>query len=103
MAILTANGRPAKLRIYDNGGASVDRYTVVFTGNYKGRGGRCHYLAMSGEPFHPQGFGQHGEHHTVIDRPQYSHLGKPIGFDDLPADCQKFVWQDYRALWNLKG
>jgi len=47
------NGVPKNIRIYDNGGETVDRYTVVFTGNFKGRGGRCYYLGMSESPFHP--------------------------------------------------
>lgn len=40
-------------RIVDNGGASADRYTVVFSDGS--------YLALSGNPSHPQGFSQWGE------------------------------------------
>jgi hypothetical protein len=56
---------------------------------------------MSGAPFHPQGFGQHGESETIIDRPTYGHLGKKITFADLPEDCQKLVISDYRYYWQL--
>lgn len=57
---------------------------------------------MSSQPFHPQGFGQHGESDSPIDRPTYGHLGKKIKFDDLPEDCQKLVLSDYVYLWNIK-
>jgi hypothetical protein len=51
-----------KIRIYDNGGKTFDRFTAVYmdhperagfykTGLYAARG-------MSENPFHPQGFGQ---------------------------------------------
>jgi hypothetical protein len=95
------NGIPRKIRIYDNGGETFDRYTVVFTGNYKGRYG-CDYLEMSENPYYPQGFGQHGWDRQVIDYPKYSHLGKKIKFIDLPEDCQDCVIQDYKALWRIE-
>jgi len=96
------NGVPKKVRIYDNGGRSFDRYTVVFTGNFKGRDGRCYYLGMSESPFHPQGFGQHGESIEIIDYPSYKHLGRKITFDKLSEQCQKLVIQDYKEIWNIK-
>ncbi len=95
------NGVPRKIRIYDNGGKTIDRYTVVFTGNYKGRDGQCDYLGMSEDPFHPQGFGQHGESDTIIDRPTYGHLGKKITFDKLPKDCQEWVITNYKKFWDI--
>lgn len=84
-------------KVLDKAG-SADRYTVVYTGI---RDGRCHYVGMSGDPFHPQGIGQHGEAAEMIDRPKYSHLGKKIRFQDLPEDCKRLVWQDYRDWWDL--
>ena len=95
------NGVPKNVRCYDNGGKTADRYTVVFTGNYAGRNGQCSYLGMSGAPFHPQGFCQHGEHTQVIDQPRYGHIGKRIKFESLPEDCRKAVMQDYKAIWRL--
>ena len=53
---LLPGGIPKYIRCYDNDGATIDRYTVVFTGNYKNRIG-CDYLAMNACPVHPQGFG----------------------------------------------
>lgn len=105
-ARLMPNNLPKWVRCYDNGGpdkeeGSIDRYTVVFTGNYSGRARNCMYLSMSGAPFHPQGVGQHGEHDRPIDRPAYGHLGKKIHFTDLPEDCQVLVLRDYFGLWDF--
>jgi hypothetical protein len=105
-ARLMPHGVPKWVRCYDDGGKTLDRYTVVFTGRYKdrpkwGERGHCEYLGMSENPFSPQGFGQHGDDPSAIDRPTYSHLGKRIKFADLPPNCQNCVKQDYRALWEL--
>ena len=89
---------------------SFDRYTVVYTGNYKGRGGRCDYVGMSCRPFHPQGFGQHGESDRVIDVPSggfpptpgdVGRLGRRITFAQLPLECKELVYRDYREIWGL--
>ena len=50
-AKLLPNGVPKYVRCYDDGGKSIDRYTVVFT--KKRPGGVTLYLGMSSEPFHP--------------------------------------------------
>ena len=72
------------LEIRDNRGETYDRYTVVYDEIGDSQG---HYLAlaMSEEPFHPLGFGQH-----CTAQPG-EHLGKKISFSALPADCQKLV------------
>lgn len=104
------NGKPRYIRCYDNGGETIDRYTCVFTGNYNniGKGRKSDrrydefiYLGMSGAPFHPQGFGQHGSSVTQIDRPKYSHLGKKVQYDDLPSDVQLCIMQTYLDIWNF--
>lgn len=93
-----------KLRCYDNGGESIDRYTVVYCGTAsRFFGGRHPYVAMSGAPFHPQGFGQHGEHVRLIDRPKSSHLGKRVAFNSLPDDCRKLVMQDLLGFAKAKS
>jgi len=81
------------LKIWDNGGESIDRYTVVWPDGT--------YLAMNNAPFHPQGFGQHGERAEYAPDCEKdnagdltSHLGKLISFDDLPPDCQSCVNRD---------
>jgi hypothetical protein len=99
---LLPNGVPRYVRCYDNGGETFDRYTVVFTGRYRHKtGGVFWHVGMSSNPFHPQGFGQHGESIDHIDRPTYGHLGKKIKFINLPEDCQKLVLSDYSDLWDL--
>jgi|CXWL01.1.fsa_nt_gi hypothetical protein len=112
---LLPGGVPRWIRCYDNGGTdaggSIDRYTVIYTGRWKGRErGTDYYVAMNAAPFHPQGFGQHGEisfsqlgdGQTAMDRPKYSHLGKKITFKYLPTDCQKLVLSDYKDIWGLE-
>jgi len=99
---LLPNGVPRYVRCYDNGGETFDRYTVVYTGRYRHKtGGVFWYVGMSSNPFHPQGFGIHGELYSQIDRPTYGHLGKKIKFENLPENCQKLVLSDYADLWDL--
>jgi hypothetical protein len=117
---LLPGGIPRWVRVYDNGGESADRYTVVFTGRYdKGpRPGReFSYLAMSGAPFHPQGVGLHGSTENrpadvTLEGPsgyrwppalgRKCHLGTRVSFTSLPADCQQLALQDYIALWDIE-
>ena len=105
---LVPNGVPRYIRCYDNGGSekengTVDRYTVVYTGNYRGKTKGWHdYVGMSGAPFHPQGVGMHEQSEfQPVDRPSYGHLGKKIKFSDLPQDCQTLVLQDYLYFWDF--
>lgn len=108
---------PRYVRVYDNGGETADRYTAVFSGvaaKSKGIGSmpdQWPYLAMSGSPFHPQGFGQHRHTNHFAADVQTSawppvmgrtcHLGKRIPFAELPEDCRKYVIQDYLEIWKL--
>lgn len=90
-------GVPRYIRCYDDESTSFDRFTVVFS---KVTG--YPYLAMSNSPYHPQGFGQHGEgQRMAIDCPTYGHLGKKIQFGSLPLDCQHLTLADYAAYWHL--
>ena len=106
MQLLTDEHEPRYVRVYDNGGETIDRYTVVYTGNYsKGTGYNkaFSYLGLSVAPYLPNGYCQHGESNTLIDKPTYSHLGKKIKFSDLPLDCQLVVFEDYASLWGFSG
>jgi len=79
-----------RLRAYDHP-SSLDRYTVVFDDGAQ----RLTYIGMNASPFHPQGFGQHGE----LERHNLgSHLGKRINISDLPQDCKRLVLQDLHCL-----
>lgn len=79
--------------VYDNGGKTIDRYTVYYSRSFWPAPGPLLYacVGMNGKPFHPQGFWQHGE--GMIGR----HNGRRIAFGQLPADCQKLVRQDLNA------
>ena len=97
-------GKPRWIRVYDNGGKTADRYTVVMTGRYRHKtGGVFWYLGMSGNPFHPQGVGHISEStRTQVDRPTYGHLGKRVTYDVLPENCKRFVMDVYTDLHDLK-
>lgn len=110
-ARLLPGGIPRYLRIYDNGGETADRYTVIFTGRYAGRPiGRAEYVGLSEHPFSPLGVCQHGEGHSMMDTDpsgyapkigRSGHLGKRIAFGDLPEPCQRIVMRDYLDTWGL--
>ena len=101
-SFFTADGIPKKIRIYDNGGETFDRFTICYTGNYRETtDGEFYALGASCHPFHPQGFGQHLSSDKPMDRPTYSHLGKKIKFDALPVDVQIWVAHDYLVFWGF--
>lgn len=108
---LMRNGIPKYIRAYDNGGETADRYTVVYTGRIPGKlCGWYFYVAMSENPYHPQGVGIHGEHFGRFDLNKWgfspaigrkNHLGKRIKFEDLPERCRELVVNDYKDYWEL--
>jgi hypothetical protein len=81
-----------QIKIYDNGGETLDRFTVVFidrpygTGRYQQNLREA--LAMDENPFSPLGFGQHT---SAMDG---THLGTEIRLEELPEPCQRFVKQN---------
>jgi len=71
-------------KIYDNGGETVDRYTILLGHHNFGCAGAS--LAVSDDPAHPtHGFSQWGE---ATDG---EHLGKEIKFEDLPKNVQEHI------------
>lgn len=76
--------------IRDNGGETIDRYTVVY--DESETYGTNFSVSMNARPFHPQGIASHGE---CIPGHQ---LGKKIKFNQLPLDCQKLVLQDLKEV-----
>ena len=86
-----ANYPDGVLGIYDNGGRSADRYTVVYA-PYDLDGTLWYtYTAMSAAPYHPQGVGMYGETTHRITRDT---AGKTINLEDLPEACQRVVAED---------
>lgn len=73
---------PKNVRVYDNGGKTQDRYTLVFM-SFPAGNGRYECLGMDEQPYHPLGFRQHGT--AVCGR----HLGKRIRWEQLPEGCRK--------------
>lgn len=82
----------ATIRIYDNGGRTIDRYTAVFINRvhkrlYNGFGKpliiEYEALGFSANPYH--GIGMH------ITAMRGRHLGKVIKLEDLPTQAQQFV------------
>jgi hypothetical protein len=76
--------------IYDNGGKTLDRYTVYYDYVEQVKEGQKLYacLGMNAAPFHPQGIGMHAS--GQLGR----HNGKRIKFEALPTDCQRAVNND---------
>jgi hypothetical protein len=73
------------IRCYDNGGKTADRYTVVFMNCPESAPRMFLAVAMSGEPFHPQGIGM-----TCSAQPG-RHLGRRVALESLPRDCRALV------------
>ena len=79
------------LEVRDNGGRTMDRYTVVYDelATTIPDETKLVSLGMDDRPFHPSGFCQHGE--AVVG----DHLGQEIDFFDLPFPCQFAVMRDF--------
>lgn len=75
-----------RVKVYDNGGKTFDRYTAVYL-DMPDREFVC-CRGMSEHPCHAQGFGQFS---SCMDG---RHLGKHIRIKDLPVDCQKLINSD---------
>jgi hypothetical protein len=89
---ILVNGKRKTCRIYDDGGKTADRYTVVYRVVRLSDGTRYYpYTGMGCTPFAPTGICQHGEARTPIDRPSGKHLGKRIAFESLNEDCQRVI------------
>lgn len=90
-------GETKILAIYDNGGETFDRYTVVYdnewhikTGHEEDKLYEC--LSMSENPTHPQGVGQHSSCQNG------DHLGKKITFEELPLKCKEVVNKELESM-----
>lgn len=76
-----------EFRCYDNGGKTLDRYTVVYmfepesNGTYGAR-------SMCAHPTSPQVIG------CYTSASPGRHLGRRIKFNELPIECRKLVLSD---------
>jgi hypothetical protein len=77
-----------RVKCYDNGGETFDRYTVFFL---KKNNKHFDYIGMSKYPTHPQGFGQWGECKIIPCSPNAGPIGKQIPFSALPDECKNLV------------
>ena len=85
-----------QLHIYDNQGATFDRYTAVYLASVEYDGSYA-CLGMSDNPTQPQGFGQHS---SADDG---NHLGMRISIMQLPLTCRRLVMSDYREIMSDQG
>lgn len=79
--------------IYDNGGKTVDRYSILLSLKEFpdiSRPGLVQGFGMSTNPDHPQGFSQWGEFRAG------SHLGKRVKWSSLPDNVRKHI------IWRLR-
>jgi hypothetical protein len=84
------------ISVWDDGpNGPMDRYTVVYLDDVYPNG-KVDYLAMNAYPFHPQGFGQHGEMdlNAVAYKGRGGAFARRMKFEDLPDDCKRAVKQD---------
>jgi hypothetical protein len=95
------DGAPAGiLDIFDNGGKTFDRYTVVY--NYPDQDGRdiwLPYRGMSEHPTSPDGFGISDEF-TRWELASYrdAYRRTRIRWDELPPDVQRVARDDCRMF-----
>lgn len=81
-----------ELRIFDNGGKTYDRYTIVpprYASGEREKGRLWCAILSSSDPFHPLGFGQFCS--VMVG----SHLGKRIHWDELPGQVKQFATQSF--------
>ena len=78
---------PSQVRIYDNGGKTIDRYTLVVPS--VNTPGMLDMYGFNDDPYHPQGFGQYAGEYRQMG--SYSHLGKLVSLDSLPDEARRFV------------
>ena len=83
------------LAIFDNGGKTFDRYTILYVP--ADDNGWIDYLGASSHPFDPQGFGQHGQmraHDARAYRYRAAGARESTRWSTLPEDVKRAVRQD---------
>ena len=75
-------GPQGVFRYYDNGGQTIDRYTVVIGKDVYG---------MSSDPTSPQGFNQYAGNLATTPGLSVKHVGRRIKWADLPPEVQQAI------------
>lgn len=86
---ITHTGKRYVCRIFDNGGATIDRYTIALKG-YRAHNGRMVYPYLAAG-VDPRGCSGHEESREFLTGRE---LGRRVSFESLPADVQKFIVQN---------
>ena len=91
--------KPPNIVVWDNGGKTADRYTIVSRDGHVGHRGRTYFphAMSSSDPYHPQGVGMTGETEGAPLR-----RGKDdtvADWDDLPLPVRKFALEI--ANWGV--
>lgn len=85
---------PKYIRVYDNGGCTVDRYAIVYTRLKCDGEFMCVKMSKDAD-------GYHGIYHHEYSRIQFnSELGKKIKWQDLPQNCQREFFPEYEDTWK---
>jgi hypothetical protein len=96
---LYSHNVPNYIRVYDNGGFTTDRYTIIFTGK---RVSNTEYLVLklSDEP-DDQNHNCYTMYIESTSKKNIPMIGRKIQFNNLPPQCQKVVQCYYKSLWNV--
>ena len=88
--LVRPKGDESKIKVYDNGGKTLDRYTVLIR-NYE-MGGFDVYT-MSSDPLSPQGINQYNHTADLINTIRIAETsGKRIDYELLPLDVKRAIW-----------
>lgn len=91
------------LGVYDNGGKTADRYTVVYEPYVCKKRTYFPVTDMSPNPFWPQGVCLHNSFPFRPVGSGWGHKGQGrlIAFEALPKDCQRAARQDLEEMPGL--
>lgn len=91
----TEDGNPLRIRCYDNGGKTMDRYTVVFT-KVPHYDGRVIFFASGTDP--------RGMSYIMdVDKSRFAVNDKRVAFVDLPDVVQRMVVRMYCDLFGINN
>ena len=82
---IDVGGATYYVSVYDNGGKTADRYTIVFDTMHEAKPNTYTALGLSAQPSSPQGVSQ------FTTAMKGAHLGRRIHFVRLPANVQAHV------------